>query len=285
MLALSERMGPCRMSKLQLAGSYVALVTPFTDADEVDYAKIEELVDWHIAEGYRFPPLAMDVAMTLHTSLAWARTSPAPRPRRRDGLTRTDAWLLSVEGVAVQGFPGRLHAPSAEEKLWSSSASVNPSEADTMSSDSRVALRGFGGRCVVIHCIRGMQTRLMSGCEGLARAAPRASSLQHPAFCGVGGINKRHLCVSNNCDLKRGCGAAPRVSSRAAPPASRRRSPTRFARRPIHHHKGRALRSAPGGGYALSASVIYIGRRQLWRPPAHSGLRRVCVKIPEVDNP
>jgi hypothetical protein len=48
------------MSKLQLAGSYVALITPFTDNDEVDYAKIEELVEWHIAEGYHAhlaPPL------------------------------------------------------------------------------------------------------------------------------------------------------------------------------------------------------------------------------------
>mmetsp|Transcript_5592 Transcript_5592/g.8897 ORF Transcript_5592/g.8897 Transcript_5592/m.8897 type:complete len:295 (+) Transcript_5592:20-904(+) len=39
------------MSKFQLAGSYVALITPFTDDDQVDYAKIEELVKWHIAEG------------------------------------------------------------------------------------------------------------------------------------------------------------------------------------------------------------------------------------------
>ena len=53
------------MSKLQLAGSYVALVTPFTDADEVDYAKIEELVDWHIAEGYG----------TLLWRCTWRRTS------------------------------------------------------------------------------------------------------------------------------------------------------------------------------------------------------------------
>ncbi|EKX51503.1 hypothetical protein GUITHDRAFT_92625 [Guillardia theta CCMP2712] len=39
------------MAKFELAGSYVALITPFTDNDEVDYAKIEELVEWHIAEG------------------------------------------------------------------------------------------------------------------------------------------------------------------------------------------------------------------------------------------
>mmetsp|Transcript_71374 Transcript_71374/g.149021 ORF Transcript_71374/g.149021 Transcript_71374/m.149021 type:complete len:294 (-) Transcript_71374:246-1127(-) len=39
------------MAKFQLAGSYVALITPFTDDDQVDYAKIEELVDWHVAEG------------------------------------------------------------------------------------------------------------------------------------------------------------------------------------------------------------------------------------------
>jgi len=40
-----------KMSKLAMAGSYVALVTPFTDADEVDYDKISELVDWHCKEG------------------------------------------------------------------------------------------------------------------------------------------------------------------------------------------------------------------------------------------
>jgi len=34
-----------------MSGSVVALITPFTDDDQVDYAKIEELVDWHIAEG------------------------------------------------------------------------------------------------------------------------------------------------------------------------------------------------------------------------------------------
>lgn len=39
------------MAKLELFGSYVALITPFTDADEVDYACIEELVEWHVKEG------------------------------------------------------------------------------------------------------------------------------------------------------------------------------------------------------------------------------------------
>ena len=39
------------MAKLELFGSYVALVTPFTDADEVDYACIEQLVEWHVKEG------------------------------------------------------------------------------------------------------------------------------------------------------------------------------------------------------------------------------------------
>ena len=33
------------------SGSIVALVTPFTKEGEVDYAKIKELVEWHIAEG------------------------------------------------------------------------------------------------------------------------------------------------------------------------------------------------------------------------------------------
>lgn len=41
-----------RMAKLTMAGSYVAIITPFTESDEVDYAKLEELVEWHIAEGY-----------------------------------------------------------------------------------------------------------------------------------------------------------------------------------------------------------------------------------------
>ena len=40
-----------QMAKLELFGSYVALVTPFTDSDEVDYACIEELVEWHVKEG------------------------------------------------------------------------------------------------------------------------------------------------------------------------------------------------------------------------------------------
>lgn len=40
------------MAKITMAGSYVALITPFTESDEVDYAKIEELVEWHVAEGY-----------------------------------------------------------------------------------------------------------------------------------------------------------------------------------------------------------------------------------------
>ena len=39
------------MAKFELFGSYVALVTPFTDSDEVDYACIEELVEWHVKEG------------------------------------------------------------------------------------------------------------------------------------------------------------------------------------------------------------------------------------------
>ena len=39
------------MAMLELFGSYVALVTPFTDADEVDYACIEQLVEWHVKEG------------------------------------------------------------------------------------------------------------------------------------------------------------------------------------------------------------------------------------------
>jgi len=39
------------MAKLELFGSYVALVTPFTDSDEVDYACIEGLVEWHVKEG------------------------------------------------------------------------------------------------------------------------------------------------------------------------------------------------------------------------------------------
>lgn len=34
-----------------MAGSYVAIITPFTETDEVDYAKLEELVEWHVAEG------------------------------------------------------------------------------------------------------------------------------------------------------------------------------------------------------------------------------------------
>ncbi len=42
----------CSMAKITMAGSYVALITPFTESDEVDYAKIEELVEWHVAEGY-----------------------------------------------------------------------------------------------------------------------------------------------------------------------------------------------------------------------------------------
>ena len=40
-----------QMAKFELFGSYVALVTPFTDSDEVDYACIEELVEWHVKEG------------------------------------------------------------------------------------------------------------------------------------------------------------------------------------------------------------------------------------------
>lgn len=40
-----------QMAKLELFGSYVALITPFTDSDEVDYACIEELVEWHVKEG------------------------------------------------------------------------------------------------------------------------------------------------------------------------------------------------------------------------------------------
>jgi 4-hydroxy-tetrahydrodipicolinate synthase len=39
------------MSKFQLFGSYVALITPFTDDDQVDYAKVAELVEWHVANG------------------------------------------------------------------------------------------------------------------------------------------------------------------------------------------------------------------------------------------
>ena len=39
------------MAKLTMAGSYVAIITPFTESDEVDYAKLEELVEWHVAEG------------------------------------------------------------------------------------------------------------------------------------------------------------------------------------------------------------------------------------------
>jgi len=39
------------MAKLQLFGSYVALITPFTDADEVDYDCIKGLVEWHVKEG------------------------------------------------------------------------------------------------------------------------------------------------------------------------------------------------------------------------------------------
>jgi len=39
------------MAKLELFGSYVALVTPFTDDDQVDYACIEGLVEWHVQEG------------------------------------------------------------------------------------------------------------------------------------------------------------------------------------------------------------------------------------------
>jgi len=48
---LTPRIFLSKMSKLAMAGSYVALVTPFTDADEVDYDKISELVDWHCKEG------------------------------------------------------------------------------------------------------------------------------------------------------------------------------------------------------------------------------------------
>jgi len=39
------------MAKLELFGSYVALITPFTDADEVDYECIKGLVEWHVKEG------------------------------------------------------------------------------------------------------------------------------------------------------------------------------------------------------------------------------------------
>eukprot|EP00961_Rhodomonas_salina_P123550 1664585-Rhodomonas_salina.2 len=46
-------LGAVKMAKLSMSGSVVALITPFTDDDQVDYAKIEELVDWHIAEGYK----------------------------------------------------------------------------------------------------------------------------------------------------------------------------------------------------------------------------------------
>lgn len=36
---------------LQLVGSYVAIVTPFRPDGAVDYAKLEELVEFHIANG------------------------------------------------------------------------------------------------------------------------------------------------------------------------------------------------------------------------------------------
>ena len=36
---------------LELRGSYVALVTPFTEDDQVNYGLIRDLVDWHIEQG------------------------------------------------------------------------------------------------------------------------------------------------------------------------------------------------------------------------------------------
>jgi 4-hydroxy-tetrahydrodipicolinate synthase len=39
------------MKEISLAGSFVALVTPFNQRDQVDYGKIEELVEYHIANG------------------------------------------------------------------------------------------------------------------------------------------------------------------------------------------------------------------------------------------
>jgi dihydrodipicolinate synthase/N-acetylneuraminate lyase len=57
------------MAKITMAGSYVALITPFTESDEVDYAKIEELVEWHVAEGYELCFLSFGVCR--HTSVIW----------------------------------------------------------------------------------------------------------------------------------------------------------------------------------------------------------------------
>ncbi|HQE61550.1 MAG TPA: dihydrodipicolinate synthase family protein, partial [Candidatus Latescibacteria bacterium] len=36
---------------LQLRGSFVALVTPFTSDDRVNHALLRELVEWHIEQG------------------------------------------------------------------------------------------------------------------------------------------------------------------------------------------------------------------------------------------
>ena len=36
---------------LSIKGSIVALITPFNADGSVDYVRLKELVDWHIAEG------------------------------------------------------------------------------------------------------------------------------------------------------------------------------------------------------------------------------------------
>jgi hypothetical protein len=51
----SQSRGPSRLSMIMPVkpGSIVALVTPMTESNAIDYPKLENLLKWHISEGIR----------------------------------------------------------------------------------------------------------------------------------------------------------------------------------------------------------------------------------------
>ncbi|PTB89778.1 4-hydroxy-tetrahydrodipicolinate synthase [Pseudidiomarina aestuarii] len=91
-----------------LTGSIVALVTPFTDKGNVDYTQLQELVDWHVAEG-------TDAIVAMGTTGESATMSHQEHVQVVSAITELAAGRIAV--IAGNGSNATAEAVYLTEKM------------------------------------------------------------------------------------------------------------------------------------------------------------------------
>jgi len=109
------------MKKALFKGSCVALITPFTETG-VDYSKLEELIEWHIAEG-------TDAILTCGTT--------------GEASTMPDAEHMAVMKFTIEKIAGRVHAMANTGSNDTSHAILLTQYAESIGADSVLSVTPY----------------------------------------------------------------------------------------------------------------------------------------------